>query len=185
MATPADKVKEQAKGFTWRRFKDGANKWRSWQEKIFIADESDKCPTYVHKTPPCQAGCPSGEDIRGWLNIVRGIEKPPKDVKWQEYAFRRSTDANPFPAVMGRVCPAPCQTTCNRNAVEEYVGINAVEGFIGDWALKNNLQFKPNKPLARRSRSSAAGPAGWRPPTNCAARAMPSRSSRPSPSSAA
>jgi NADPH-dependent glutamate synthase beta subunit-like oxidoreductase len=143
MATPADKVKEQAKGFTWRRFKDGANKWRSWQEKIFIADESDKCPTYVHKTPPCQAGCPSGEDIRGWLNIVRGIEKPPKDVKWQEYAFRRSTDANPFPAVMGRVCPAPCQTTCNRNAVEEYVGINAVEGFIGDWALKNNLQFKP------------------------------------------
>ena len=104
-------------------------------EQIFNADATDKCPTYVHKTPPCQASCPSGEDIRGWLNIVRGIEKPPKDVTWQEYAFRRSTDANPFPSMMGRVCPAPCQTGCNRNSVEDFVGINAVEQFIGDYAL--------------------------------------------------
>ena len=48
-------------------------------------------PTYVHRTPPCQGSCPSGEDIRGWLDIVRGIEKPPADIKMQEYAFRRST----------------------------------------------------------------------------------------------
>ena len=160
MATPADKAKDTSKGHTWRRFKDGDHKWRRWNDQIFKADESDKCPTYVHKTPPCQASCPSGEDIRGWLNIVRGIEKAPKDVKWQEYAFRRSTDANPFPSMMGRVCPAPCQTGCNRNAVEDYVGINAVEQFIGDYALANNLKFQPGADTGKKVAIIGGGPAG-------------------------
>jgi len=160
MATPADKVKDTSKGHTWRRFKDGDHTWRRWNDQIFKADESDKCPTYVHKTPPCQASCPSGEDIRGWLNIVRGIEKAPKDVKWQEYAFRRSPDANPFPSMMGRVCPAPCQTGCNRNAVEDYVGINAVEQFIGDYALANNLKFTAGPETGKKVAIIGGGPAG-------------------------
>ena len=141
MATPIDKMKDSKK-LTFRKYKDGEHQWDTFQEQIFTADETDKCPTYVHKTPPCQASCPSGEDIRGWLNIARGIEKPPKDVKWQEYAFTRATDANPFPSMMGRVCPAPCQTGCNRNSVEDYVGINAVEQYIGDYGLQSKLTFK-------------------------------------------
>jgi NADPH-dependent glutamate synthase beta subunit-like oxidoreductase len=36
---------------------------------------------------------------------------------------------------MGRVCPAPCEDGCNRNEVEDTVGINAVEQFIGDRIL--------------------------------------------------
>jgi glutamate synthase (NADPH) small chain len=142
MATPVDKVKE-GKKLTFRKYEDGVHQWDTFQEQIFTADETDKCPTYVHKTPPCQASCPAGEDIRGWLNIARGIEKPAKDVKWQDYAFIRATDANPFPSMMGRVCPAPCQTGCNRNSVEDYVGINAVEQFIGDYGLEKKLTFKP------------------------------------------
>ncbi len=162
MATPADKANPQGPtALTFRRYKDGDHTWRSMQAKIFTADATDKCPTYVHKTPPCQASCPSGEDIRGWLNIVRGIEKPPKDVKWQEYAFRRSTDANPFPSMMGRVCPAPCQTGCNRNEVEDYVGINAVEQFIGDWALANHLAFQPaTQESGNKVAIIGGGPAG-------------------------
>ncbi len=124
---------------TNRRFKDGDHAHRPWQEEIFTADASHKCPTYVHRTPPCQGSCPSGEDIRGWLNIARGIEKAPGDMPWQEYAFNRVTDANPFPAIMGRVCPAPCEDGCNRNEVEDHVGINAVEQFIGDYALEHKL----------------------------------------------
>ena len=130
---------------TRRRFKDGDNAHRPWQEEIFIADASHKCPTYVHRTPPCQGSCPSGEDIRGWLNIARGIEKAPGDMSWQEYAFGRVTDANPFPAIMGRVCPAPCEDGCNRNEVEDHVGINAVEQFIGDYALEHKLKLHPAK----------------------------------------
>ncbi len=159
MATPAGKTDAKT-GHTFRKFKDGDHEWRSFQEQIFTADETDKCPTYVHKTPPCQASCPSGEDIRGWLNIVRGIEKPPKDVKWQEYAFRRSTDANPFPSMMGRVCPAPCQTGCNRNSVEDFVGINAVEQFIGDHALEQNYTFQAGPETGKQVAIIGGGPAG-------------------------
>ena len=129
-------------GKVYRRFKENesvAN--RSMPDWIFEGDESYKCPEYVMATPPCQGSCPSGEDIRGWLNIVRGIEKPMGGVTWQEYAFRRMTAANPFPSVMGRVCPAPCEKGCNRNQVEDNVGINAVEHFIGEWGIANNMTF--------------------------------------------
>ncbi len=98
MATAPDELKKQ---LTFRKFRDGEQKYTNFQQAIFEADHSHKCPVYVHRTPPCQGSCPSGEDIRGWLQIVRGIEKPPKDMSWQEYAFRRATDANPFPAIMG------------------------------------------------------------------------------------
>jgi len=151
---------EAKSGHTFRRFKDGDHEWRSAQEKIFAGDESDKCPVYVHKTPPCQASCPSGEDIRGWLNIVRGVEKPPKDATMQEYAFRRSTDANPFPSMMGRVCPAPCQTGCNRNKVEDTVGINAVEQYIGDYALAQGYSFQAGAETGKRVAIVGGGPAG-------------------------
>ena len=160
MATPADKAKDTTKGHTWRRFKDGDHTWRRWNEQIFTADETDKCPTYVHKTPPCQASCPSGEDIRGWLTIVRGVEKPPKGTAMQEYAFRRSTEANPFPSMMGRVCPAPCQTGCNRNKVEDYVGINAVEQYIGDYALEQGYTFQAGPDTGKRVAVVGGGPAG-------------------------
>ncbi len=111
------------------------------EEKIFQGDTSHKCPTYVHKTPPCQGSCPSGHEIRGWLAIARGMDKPPVEgMTWQEYAFQRMVAANPFPATMGRVCPAPCEDGCNRNEVDDYVGINAVEQYVGDVA--NDSGFK-------------------------------------------
>ncbi|MBI2318633.1 MAG: FAD-dependent oxidoreductase [Betaproteobacteria bacterium] len=159
MSAPANKP-EATSGHTFRRFKDGDHEWRSQQERIFTADESDKCPTYVHKTPPCQASCPSGEDIRGWLNIVRGIEKPPKGTTMQEYAFRRSAAANPFPSMMGRVCPAPCQTGCNRNVVEDFVGINAVEQYIGDYALAQSFSFQAGPASGKSVAIIGGGPAG-------------------------
>ncbi len=128
---------------TFRLFKDEGDNMQevSWEEKIFQGDESHKCPTYVAQTPPCQGSCPSGHNIRGWLNIINEIEKPSGDTSWQEYAFIRATDANPFPSIMGRVCPAPCEDGCNRNEVEDTVGINAVEQFIGDNARKEDYKF--------------------------------------------
>ena len=60
---------------TNRRFKDGDNAPLPWQQEIFEADHSHKCPTYVHRTPPCQGSCPSGHDVRGWLQIARSEER--------------------------------------------------------------------------------------------------------------
>ena len=72
-----DQGKSPPEQQTFRRFKTGESAW-DWPDlskKIFQADRSYKCPTYVHRTPPCQGSCPSGHDIRGWLNIVRGLDK--------------------------------------------------------------------------------------------------------------
>ncbi|HMU17947.1 MAG TPA: hypothetical protein PKC95_10945, partial [Thauera aminoaromatica] len=143
----------EVQALTFRRFKDGDHRVRNWQQQIFDADHSHKCPTYVQSSPPCQASCPSGEDIRGYLNIARGIEKPPVGMPWQEYAWRRLTEANPFPSVMGRVCPAPCESGCNRNQVEDFVGINSVEHFLGEWAIEHGLKFPA--PAQRSGRSVA------------------------------
>jgi NADPH-dependent glutamate synthase beta subunit-like oxidoreductase/Pyruvate/2-oxoacid:ferredoxin oxidoreductase delta subunit len=150
-----------AQPLTFRRYKDGDDKPLRWQDEIFDADHSHKCPTYIQSTPPCQGACPSGEDIRGYLNIVRGVEKPPAGMPWQEYAWRRLTEANPLPSVMGRVCPAPCESGCNRNQVEDFVGINSVEHFLGEWALQHKLAFpKPAQQTGKRVAVIGAGPAG-------------------------
>ena len=155
------KIPEQVDPLTFLKYEEGAFKWNNYQENIFNEDTSHKCPTYVHRTPPCQGSCPSGEDVRGWLQIARGIEKPPGYMEWQEYAFRRSTDANPFPSMMGRVCPAPCESGCNRNNVDDFVGINAVEQFIGDNAFDKGYQFEPAKPVGeQRVAIIGGGPAG-------------------------
>jgi len=159
---------ETPKNITFRRYKDGDNKVRRWNEKIFQASYSHKCPTYIQSTPPCQGSCPAGEDIRGYLGIVRGTEKVPNGadgkpiMPWQEYAWRRLTEANPFPSVMGRVCPAPCESGCNRNEVEDHVGINSVEHFLGEYAIQNNLKFnKPNvAPTGKKVAVLGGGPAG-------------------------
>ena len=159
MSTQADTA--EAKPLTYRRFKDGDHKPRAWQQEIFDADHSHKCPTYVQSTPPCQASCPSGEDIRSYLNIVRGIEKPPAGMAWQEYAWRRLTEANPLPSVMGRVCPAPCESGCNRNQVEDFVGINSVEHFLGEYAIANKLAFAPPETSSGKTVAViGGGPAG-------------------------
>lgn len=158
MATSKD---EMSYKLTFRKFDDGDHLWGNFGDQIFEGDASHKCPTYVHRTPPCQGSCPSGEDIRGWLDIVRGIEIPPEGVTMQEYAFRRSTDANPFPSMMGRVCPAPCQEGCNRNHVEDFVGINSVEQYIGDTATKEGFKYEaPANLSGKRIAIIGGGPAG-------------------------
>ncbi|WP_137702287.1 NAD(P)-binding protein [Marimonas lutisalis] len=148
---------------TFRRFEEGetAADW-DLEEKIFQGDTSYKCPTYVHKTPPCQGSCPSGHEIRGWLAIARGMDKPPvEDMAWQEYAFQRMVQANPFPATMGRVCPAPCEAGCNRNEVDDYVGINGVEQYVGDWANENGVKMgAPGAATGKKVAVIGGGPAG-------------------------
>ncbi len=149
---------------SFRRFRNGESMWH-WDDltgKIFQADHSYKCPTYVHRTPPCQGSCPSGHDVRGWLAIARGMDKPPVvGMPWQEYAFQRMVEANPFPATMGRVCPAPCEDGCNRNEVDDFVGINAVEQYVGDWAIEHKLALLAVPPLdGKRVAVVGGGPAG-------------------------
>ncbi|MCK7496863.1 MAG: hypothetical protein MZW92_42695 [Comamonadaceae bacterium] len=77
-------------------------------------------------------------------------------------AWRVLTQDNPLPAVMGRVCYHPCESACNRGQLDEAVGINAVERFLGDEALKRGWKF--DAAGASRPASacwwSAPGPSG-------------------------
>ncbi len=158
MATSSDDMNKE---YTFRRYNDGDDEWGGWNENIFQAGWSHKCPTYVHRTPPCQGSCPSGHDVRGWLDIVRGIEKPTGDMTMQEYAFQRATMSNPFPSIMGRVCPAPCEDGCNRNMVDDHVGINSVEQYIGDQARANGFKLAaPGADTGKKVAIIGGGPGG-------------------------
>jgi len=151
----------EEKVLNFRRYKDGDSEGVPLRDHIFQSSYTYKCPTYIQSTPPCQGSCPAGEDIRGYLAITRGTEKPPAGVTWQEYAWRRLTSANPFPSVMGRVCPAPCETGCNRNEVEDHVGINSVEHFLGEYAIANKLKYvNTSQPSGKKVAILGGGPGG-------------------------
>ncbi len=110
-------------------------------------------PEYVDRLPPCNAACPAGEDIQGWLSHAEAGE--------YEDAWRALTANNPLPAVMGRVCYHPCETACNRAQIDEAVGINSVERFLGDEAIAKGWAFdKPKSETGRRVLIVGAGPAG-------------------------
>ncbi|MEI2826974.1 MAG: FAD-dependent oxidoreductase [Dermatophilaceae bacterium] len=78
-----------------------------------------------------------------------------------EAAWRQITKDNPFPAIMGRVCYHPCESSCNRAEVDEAVGINAVERFLGDEAIRKGWAFDPPSALTgKRVLVIGAGPSG-------------------------
>ncbi len=69
----------------------------------------------MEKKPPCRDTCPSGNHIREFVTTIAQAErlgKSPEDAL--THAWEIYTDTSPFPAVCGRVCPAPCETGCNR-----------------------------------------------------------------------
>ncbi len=110
-------------------------------------------PVYQEKRPPCQEGCPAGEDIPRYM---RAVQRGDYDEGW-----RLIMEENPFPAVMGRVCYHPCETPCNRGSYDEPVAIHAVERFLGDYGLAHRLQVHvAGPPRSERIAIIGGGPAG-------------------------
>lgn len=98
-------------------------------------------PRYAEKAPPCMGNCPSGTNIRGVLTTIAQAEAYGRtNEQAYEIAWRMITENNPFPATCGRVCPHPCEDGCNRKEKEGSVAINAVERFLGDFALEKGLK---------------------------------------------
>jgi len=86
-------------------------------------------PVYVNSIPPCNHACPAGENIQGWLDKAQAGDF--------EAAWRILVADNPMPSIHGRVCYHPCESSCNRQHVDDAVSIHAVERFLGDLALEN------------------------------------------------
>ena len=110
-------------------------------------------PVYVDGLPPCSNACPAGERVQQWLYRA-------EDGSYEK-AWLELVTANPFPAVMGRVCYHPCETACNRAQLDSAVGINSVERFLGDEAIEQGWSLpRPGRPTGRRVLVVGAGPCG-------------------------
>ncbi len=121
-----------------------ANKTGTWRTER---------PVYVDRLPPCNAQCPAGEDIQGWLFHAESGD--------YEAAWRHLIRDNPFPAIMGRVCYHSCEGACNRGRIDAAVGINSVERFLGDEALKRGWRFDvPATESGKHVLVVGAGPSG-------------------------
>ena len=123
-----------------------ANKTGSWRTER---------PVYVDRLPPCNERCPAGENVQQWLYEAE------EGGAGYERAWRQIMEDNPFPAVMGRVCYHPCETACNRATLDEAVGINSVERFLGDEAIARGWKVeKLAEPSGKRVLVIGAGPSG-------------------------
>ena len=121
-----------------------ANRTGSWRTER---------PVYVDRLPPCNQACPAGENIQSWLYVAEEGS--------YETAWRRIMADNPFPAVMGRVCYHPCETACNRGQLDQAVGINSVERFLGDEAIRRGWTVEPPATSSgKRVLVVGAGPSG-------------------------
>ena len=110
--------------------------------------------------PPCQNKCPSHIDIPGFL-------KANAEASWRESVriFKRTI---PFPSVLGRVCPAPCEEHCRRDEVDEAIAIRDSHRYAGDQVLRAMLDegidpplpFEKQAPSGRRAAVIGSGPAG-------------------------
>jgi len=109
-------------------------------------------PIYVDHLPPCNQGCPAGENIQGWLYEA-------EEGKYEE-AWRKIMEDNPFPAIHGRVCYHPCQDACHRGQLDEAVNIHAVERFLGDLGIKNRWNVQPGPSTGKHVLIVGAGPSG-------------------------
>ncbi|MDP1730738.1 MAG: NAD(P)-binding protein [Devosia sp.] len=110
-------------------------------------------PVYVDLLPPCNNACPAEENIQAWLTLAQAG-------KYRE-AWETLVADNPMPAVHGRVCYHPCESSCNRAEVDAPVSIHAVERFLGDLASRENWPFKiVAPPSGKKVLIVGAGPSG-------------------------
>ncbi len=110
-------------------------------------------PVYVDLLPPCNAGCPAGENIQLWLAHATAGR--------HEQAWRALVADNPLPAIHGRVCYHPCESVCNRANLDSAVSIHSIERFLGDLAIDRGWRYDP--PAIRSGRRVlviGAGPSG-------------------------
>ena len=118
-----------------------------------VAPIRSRMPVYVDLLPPCNSGCPAGENIQEWLRLVKAGQ--------EEAAWRELVKNNPFPAIHGRVCYHPCEAACNRVELDGSVSIHSVERYLGDLAIEKGWTFeKPRFSTGRRILVIGAGPSG-------------------------
>jgi len=103
---------------------------------------------------PCRLVCPAFMDIPLMIRQIRDgqLEEAIKTVK-QHIAL---------PAVLGRICPAPCEKACRRGRIDDAVSICLLERYVADVDLNSEAPFVPECQPASGKKIAiiGAGPAG-------------------------
>jgi glutamate synthase (NADPH/NADH) small chain len=104
--------------------------------------------------PFCHNGCPLGNHIPDFNDAVYNDD-------WKS-AIEILSSTNNFPEFTGRICPAPCESSCVLGINKPPVAIEHIEKSIAEYAFENGL-IKANPPKVRTGKSVAiigSGPAG-------------------------
>jgi len=110
-------------------------------------------PVHEEKMPPCNNACPAGNNIQGFIKLIR-------DDKLLD-AWRLIKQTSPFPGVCSRVCPHPCEKECNRGKYDEAMSIHVLERLVADYAISQKITEKPGgSPKKGRIAIVGSGPAG-------------------------
>lgn len=86
---------------------------------------------------PCQRACPTGIDIKEYIRLIKE-----GDYKGSVQVIK---ERNPFPTVISRICPAPCESNCRRLIQDESVAINNLKRFVCDYEMNKNERVFPYK----------------------------------------
>jgi heterodisulfide reductase subunit A len=112
----------------------------------FVIDKRDRAP--------CVQTCPAGTAVQGYVTLIR-------EGRYEE-AVRLILEKLPLPGVLGRVCPAPCETKCRRAEIDSPVAIRDLKRFAADQIDWNTFALPPvvKKPPEERVAVVGSGPAG-------------------------
>ncbi len=101
-------------------------------------------------TTPCQRSCPAGINIREYIRQI--------SLGNYHRAVQIIKERNPFPAIIGRICPRPCELDCRRNFIDEPVAINYLKRYAADYERESGERIQPYKaPATGRSIAVVGG----------------------------
>jgi len=100
-------------------------------------------------TTPCQRGCPAGIDIREYIRQIT--------LGNHHRAVQVIKERNPFPAIIGRICPRPCELDCRRNFIDEPVAINYLKRYAADFERQSGERILPYKAPSTGNRIAVVG----------------------------
>ncbi len=100
-------------------------------------------------TTPCQRACPAGINISEYIRQIAlgDYYKSVQVIK----------ERNPFPTVIGRICPRPCETECRRNLIDEPVAINNLKRFAADYEKESGDRIQPYRAPETNRRIAVVG----------------------------
>ena len=98
---------------------------------------------------PCQRACPTGIDIKEYIRLIREGD--------YEGSIQVIKERNPFPTVISRICPAPCESRCRRLLQDESVSINGLKRFVCDYEMNLDRRVLPYKAPATGKKVAVIG----------------------------